>query len=113
MSPQSKQRLLQETAIYHVLKAREEGDSKHSDLLEFAGELDIFGTTGGSIITEEIDSRLRTVIHCLQSQVGVDKGNINLLLRLLSTISSACVCDSTGLLYVSSKQLSGTHPPPL
>ncbi|KAG8941750.1 hypothetical protein FRC03_004014 [Tulasnella sp. 419] len=103
------------TAIYHVMKSREENDSTHSSLFELAGDPDLFDIVESPDLTDEIDFQLITVIHCVQSQVGVDVWDINLLLRLLKKcshkITSGGVRDAGDELEIVSQKPSSTNTP--
>ncbi|KAG8942823.1 hypothetical protein FRC03_002861, partial [Tulasnella sp. 419] len=106
-------------AIYHVMKARDEDDSENSRILELPGDPDLFDIVENPEFNDEDNILLVTVVHCIQSQVGVDEWDIDLLLKLLrkcaSSKSSDAVTNSrpfSMLLPSSQITLTSTTPNP-
>ncbi|KAG8951067.1 hypothetical protein FRC03_012650 [Tulasnella sp. 419] len=77
------------TALYHISKSRDEDDMSFSQILKLEGDADVFDIVETPDRFHELDPLLITVIHCVQSQLGVDPWDLDLLQQLLETCASS------------------------
>ncbi|KAG8937980.1 hypothetical protein FRC03_007715, partial [Tulasnella sp. 419] len=76
-------------ALYHISKARDEGEISQRGRLILGGDSDLFDIVENRDRFSEIDLLLITVIHCVQSQVEVDEWDLKLLNDLLNVCATS------------------------
>ncbi|KAG8963053.1 hypothetical protein FRC03_003488 [Tulasnella sp. 419] len=76
------------TALFHVLKSRQEEEYGTIHIDQFGGDPDLFDWIGDPEKEGNLDFALLTVILCVQSQMGVDTWDVDFLIRLLKRFYS-------------------------
>ncbi|KAG8927291.1 hypothetical protein FRC02_008326 [Tulasnella sp. 418] len=109
---QTEMAIISGSAIYHVMKSRSELDHDYSKVFELGGDPDLFEILGNPDLYEKYNFLLITVVHCVQSQVGVDEWDVKVLLNLLQKCTSRT---SVPMKPYTTSPLTTTndgHPPP-
>ncbi|KAG8943943.1 hypothetical protein FRC03_002270 [Tulasnella sp. 419] len=109
---QTEMAIVSGSAIYHVMKSRSEGDHDYSRIFELGGDPDLFDILGNPDLYEKYDFLLITVVHCVQSQVGVDEWDVKVLSNLLRKCMSRSVTTKPYTTSTPLEVINDGHPPP-
>ncbi|KAG8944443.1 hypothetical protein FRC03_002077 [Tulasnella sp. 419] len=109
---QTKMAIVSGSAIYHVMKSRSELDHDYSKVFELGGDPDLFDILKNPDFYEKYDFLLITVVHCVQSQVGVEEWDVKVLLNLLQKCMSRTTVTMKPCTISPLTSTNDGHPPP-